>query len=98
MFVPTGNGDPDGGKLTILVMVPMQVLVMNGSGKKIFVEPVPAVEFKQVCTMMFVGQTMLRQGQLAGGRDPKRIVCEQKSTTPQAMPIQLAVMNGQLVM
>ena len=32
VFVPTGNGEPDGGVKAMLVMTPGQVLLITGSG------------------------------------------------------------------
>ena len=95
-LVPIGNGEPEGGIQKTLVIVPMQEFVTVGGSQLTLVSP-PAVVARQVLTMMLVEQEIPRQLQgvplgLANVMD-----WLQKSTTPQAWPIQEAVMTGQLV-
>src|SRR5688572_32170642 len=67
-----------------------------GSGQKMFVK-LPAVVPRHVGTMMLVEQKMSRQSQLRPFELANVMDWLQKSTTPQAWPIQEAVMTGQLV-
>ena len=64
VFVPTGNGEPDGGVATMLEMVPPQVLLVRlGNGKlMLVVTPGCGNGDRHVCTTMFDGQTILRHG------------------------------------